>query len=116
MIAAITLWHSAGISCSSGGSGSCNTSVACVHVCVVRVASIVIEASVFGSGSMLLTVLLSRVMRLSCRVSDFVMGGVVLCLYRFEVVGLLAILSGLGRGSCLWFPPPFLPLCLFGLW
>ncbi len=71
------------MSCSYGGSGSCSTSVACVHVCVVRVASIVIEASVFGLVSMLLTVFPSRVMRLSCRVSDFVMGGCSFVLVSF---------------------------------
>ena len=90
--------------------------MACVRVCVVLVVSIVVGASVFGLGSMFFAVFLSRVIRLSCLVSDFVMGGVVLCLYRFEVVGLLAILSGLGGGRYLWFPPPFLQLCLFGLW
>ena len=81
--------------------------MACVRVCVVRVASSVVEASVFGLGIMLLAVFLSRVMRFGCLVSDFVMGGLVLSLYRFEVVGPLAILSGLGSGSSRWFPPPF---------
>ncbi len=65
---------------------------------MVRVVSIVIVASVFGLGSMFLAVLLSRVIRFSCFVSDFVMGGVVLCLYQFGVVGPWAILSGLGGG------------------
>ena len=81
--------------------------MACVWVCVVLVVAIVVSASVFGLGGMFCAVFLSRVIRLSCRVSDFVMGGVVLCLYRFEVVGLLAILSGLGGGRYLWFLPPF---------
>ncbi len=83
MITAIDVWQRAGISLSSGGSGSCSTSMACVRVCVVRVASIVIEVSVFGLGSMLLTVFLSRVMRLSCRVSDLVMGGCSIVLVSF---------------------------------
>ncbi len=89
--------------------------MACVRACVVRVVLTVTGASVFGMGSMLLAVFLSRVIRLSCLVSNFVMGGVVLCLYRFEVVELLAILSGLGGGRYLWFPPQFLPLYLFGM-
>ncbi len=79
----------------------------CVRVCVVLVVSIVVGTSVFGLGSMFFAVFPSRVIRLSCRVSGFVMGGVVLCLYRFEVAGLLAILSGLCGGRHLWFPPPF---------
>ena len=49
--------------------------MACVRVGVVRVVSIVVGASVFGLGSMFLAVFLSRVIRLSCLVSDFVMGG-----------------------------------------
>ena len=81
MIAAIALWQRVGISWSSGGSESCNIFVACVRVCVVLVVSIVVVVSVFGLGSMLCAVFLSRVIRLSCRVSDFVMGG---C--RFVVV------------------------------
>ena len=116
MITAIAVWQRVGISWSSGGSECCNILVACVRVCVVRVVSVVVGSSIFGLGSMFLAVFLSRVIRLSCLVSDFVMGGVVLRLYQFEVVGLLAILFGLGGGRCLWFPPPFLPLCLFGLW
>ena len=76
--------------------------MACVRVCVVRVVSIMIGASVFGLGSMLLAVFLSRVIRLSCLVSDFVMGGVVLCLYQFEVAGLLAISFELVGGIRLW--------------
>ena len=74
-IVAMALWHSAGISSSSGRSGSCKTSFACVRVCVVLLGSVVICVSVFGLGSMLLAVFLSLVMRFSCLVSDFVMGG-----------------------------------------
>ena len=62
--------------------------MACVRVCVVLVVSIVVVVSVLGLGSIVCAVFLSRVIRLSCRVSDFVMGGVVLWLYRVEVVGL----------------------------
>ena len=75
MIAAIALWQRVGISWSSGGSESCNIFVACVWVCVVLVVSVVFGVSVFGLGSMFCVVFLSRVIRLSCRVSDFVMGG-----------------------------------------
>ena len=49
--------------------------MACVWVCVVLVVSIVVGASVFSLGSMFCDVFLSRVIRLSFRVSDFVMGG-----------------------------------------
>ena len=69
------LWHKAGISPSSGGSGSCRTSLAWVRVCVVLLVSVVIGLSVFGLGSMVLAVFLSLEMRFSCLVSDFVMGG-----------------------------------------
>jgi hypothetical protein len=54
---------------------SCNTLVACVRVCVLRVVSVVVGESVFGLGSMFFAVFMSRVIRLSCRVSEFVMGG-----------------------------------------
>ena len=81
--------------------------MACVRVCVFRAGSVVIGASVFGLGSMFFAVFLSRVIRLSCLVSDFVMGGVVLCLCRFVVVGILAIFFGLVGGMYLLFPPPF---------
>ena len=90
--------------------------MACVWVFVVLVVSVVIGASVFGLGSMFCAVFLSRVIRLSCRVSDFVMGGVILYLRQFEVVGIVAILFGLGGGRYLWLPSPFWLLCLFGLW
>ncbi len=64
-----------GISLSSGGSESCNIFVACVWVWVVLVVSIVAGAFVFGLGTKFCDVFLSWVIRLSCRVSDFVMGG-----------------------------------------
>ncbi len=41
---------------------------------------------VFGFGRIRLTVLLSRVMRFSCLMFGFVMGGVVWCLFRLWVV------------------------------
>ncbi len=49
--------------------------MACVRVCVVCDVLIVVGASVFGLGSMFLAVFLSRVIRLSCLVSDFVIEG-----------------------------------------
>ena len=71
----MALWHRAGISSISGGSGSCRISLACVRVCVVLLGLVVIGVTVFGFGSMLFAVFLSLVMRLSCLVSDFVRGG-----------------------------------------
>ena len=79
MIAAMALWQRVGISLSSGGSGI----VACVWVCVVRVVPVLVGASVHDFGSMFLAVFRSLVSRRSCLVSDFVMGGVILCLYLF---------------------------------
>jgi hypothetical protein len=61
-----------------GGSASWSTSVACVRVCVVRVVSVAFGLLALGLGSMFLAVFLSLVIRRSCLVSDFVMGGVVL--------------------------------------
>ena len=50
-----------------------------------RAGSVVVGASVFGLGSIFFAVFLSRVIRLSCLVSDFVMGG---CSFVFvEVCG-----------------------------
>ena len=54
---------------------SCNILVACVRVCVVRVVSVLVGASVLDLGSMFLAVFRSLVSRRSCLVSDFVMGG-----------------------------------------
>ena len=71
-----------------------------------RAGSVVGGASVSGLGSIFFAVFLSRVIRLSCLVSDFVMGGVVLWLWRFVVVGILAIFFGLIGGMYLSFPPP----------
>ena len=85
MITAMALWHRAGISSSSGGSGSCKTSLACVLVCMLCVKSVVICVSDFGLGSMLFAVFLSRVMRFSYLVSDFVIGGCSFVAVSFEV-------------------------------
>ena len=49
--------------------------MACVRICMVCVESVVISVLVFGLGSMRLAVFLSRVMRFSCLVSEFVMRG-----------------------------------------
>ena len=107
MIATIALWQRVGISWSSGGAESCSIFVACVWVCAVCVVSSVGGVSGFGLGSMFLAVFLSLVIRRSCLVSDFVMGGVILWLYLFVVAGLLAILFWLGCGRYLRSPPPF---------
>ncbi len=115
-ITAMALWHRAGISSSSDGLGSCRTSLACVRVCVVLLGFIAIGVSVFGLGSMLFTVFLSLVMRLSFLVSDFVMGGLVLCFYLLGDVGSLTKSFGLGGDSCLYSPLPILLLCRFGRW
>ncbi len=52
------------------------------------------SVSVFGLGSMLLAVFMSLVMRLSCRVSDFVMGG---CSFVFVSLG-----DGWAIGQIVW--------------
>ncbi len=54
---------------------SCSIFVACVRVCVVCDVLIVVGAEVFDLGSMFLAVFLSWVIRLSCLMSDFVIGG-----------------------------------------
>ncbi len=84
MIVAMTLWHNAGISSSSGGSESCRISLAWVRVCVVFLGLIVNGVTVLGLGIMFLAVFLSLVMRLNCRVSNFVMGG---CSFMFVSLG-----------------------------
>jgi len=63
------------MSTSLGESERCSTSLACVWVCLVCWGSVVDGVLVFGLGSMLLAVFLSRVMLFSCLVSDYVMGG-----------------------------------------
>ena len=82
-MAAMALWQRAGISSSSDGLGSCRTSLACVRICVVLLGLVAFGVSVFGVGSMLFVVFLSLVMRLSCLVFDFVMGGCSLVLLSF---------------------------------
>ena len=75
MIEAMALFHRARMSSSLGESGRWSTSVACVCICLVCWGSVVNALLVVGLGSMRLTVFLSRVMRFSCLVSAFVMGG-----------------------------------------
>ena len=67
--------HRAGMSSSLGESGSWITSVACVCVCLVCWRSVVSVLLYLGLESMRLAVFLSRVMRVSCIVSVFVMEG-----------------------------------------
>ena len=50
MITAMALWHRAGISSSSGGSGNCSSLVACVRICVVCVESFLIDVLVLWFG------------------------------------------------------------------
>ena len=94
MITAMALWHRAEISYIFGGSGSCRTSLACVRVCVVCVESVVASVSVFGLGNMILAVFMSRVIRFSCLVSDFVMGG---CSFLF-----ISLKGGWAIGHIVW--------------
>ncbi len=93
-IVAMALWHKAGISSSSDGSESCRISLAWVRVCVVCLVLGVIGVSVFGLESMLLAVFLSLVIRFSCHVSDFVMGG---CRFVFVSLG-----DGWAIGQIFW--------------
>ena len=74
MIVAMALLHIAGMSSSLGESESCSTSLFCVRVCWVCWGSIVDGSLVIGLGIIRLAVFLSRVMRFSCLVSNFVMG------------------------------------------
>ena len=88
MIVAMALLHKAGMSSRLGGSERCSTSLSCVWVCLVYWESVVVRVLVFGLGSMRLAVFLSRVIRFSCLVYDFVMGGVVLWSYCLWIVEL----------------------------
>ena len=90
-MAAVALWKRTGISSSSGGLGSCRTSLVCVRVCVGLAGD---GVSVFGMESMCFTVFLSLVMRLSCLVYDFVMGG---CSFVFVSFG-----GGCVIGQIVW--------------
>ena len=82
------------MSSSLGGSGSFRISMACVRVCMVSAELVVVDVLVFGLGSMLLAVFLSRVMRLRYLVSDFVMGG---CSFMFASLG-----GGWAIGHIVW--------------
>ena len=75
MIVAMALLHKAGMSSNLGEFESCSTSLAYVWVFLVCWGSAVDGLLVFGLGTIRLAVFLSRVMRFSCLVSDFVMGG-----------------------------------------
>jgi len=86
MIVAMALLHKAGMSSRLGVSGSCSTSLACFGVCLVYWGSVVDGVLVFELGRMRFAVFLSRVMHFNCLVSDFVMGDVVLLLYRLWMV------------------------------
>ncbi len=94
MIVAMALLHKAGMSSRLGGSGSCSTSLACVWVCLVCCGSVAVVSFVFGLGSTFLAVFLSRVMRFSCLVSDFVLGG---CNFMF-----VSLVSGWAVGHIVW--------------
>ncbi len=83
-MAAMALCQRAGIFSSSGGLGRCRTSLACVHVLVVFLELVTLDVSVLGLGSMFFAVFLSLVMRLSCLVSDFVMGECSFVFVSFE--------------------------------
>ena len=73
MFVAIALLHNAGMSSRLDGSVSCSTLLACVWVRLVCCGSVAVIVFVFGLGSKFLAMFLSREMRLSCLVSDFVM-------------------------------------------
>ena len=86
MIVAMALLHKAGMS--SRLSESESSSLACVCVCLVYWGSVVDGVLVCGLEIMCLAVFLSRVIYFNYIVSDFMMGDVVLWLYRFLVVEL----------------------------
>ena len=89
MMVAMAFLHSAGMSSGLGGSWSFSTSLACVWVSLVCWGSVVNGLLALGIGSIRLAIFLSRVMRFSCLVSDFVMGGCSLVLV--SLMGGLAI-------------------------
>ena len=84
MLTAIALLHIAEMSSILGGSGSCRTSLACVWLCLVLLRSEVSGVLVFALGSMFLAMFLTRVLRFSCLVSDFVIEGYS---FMFESLG-----------------------------
>ena len=61
---------------------------------MVFVGPVVTDVSIFGLGSMFCAVFLSLVIRFSCRVSDFVMGG---CNVLFA-----SVLGGCANGHIVW--------------
>ena len=69
----MSLLHKAGMSSSLGEFVSWSTSLAYVWICLVSWGSVVDGLLIFGIGSICLAVFLSRVMRLRCLASDFVM-------------------------------------------
>ena len=94
MIVSIALLHNAGMSSRVGGSGSCSTVLACVWVYLACRELVSVVAFVFGLGSMFLAVFLSRMIRFSCILSDFVMGR---CSLMF-----VSLVSGLFIGHIVW--------------
>ena len=75
VMVAMALLHKVGMSSRLGGSESCSTSLACVWGCFVCCGSVAVFSLVFDLGSRFLAVFLRSVMRFSCLVSYFVMGG-----------------------------------------
>ena len=75
MIGAMALLHSAGMSSSLGESGRWSTLDAFVCACLLCWGSVVGVLLVLGLGCMRMAVFPSCVMRFSCLVSAFVMGG-----------------------------------------
>ncbi len=75
MIEAMALWHNAGMSSSLGVYVSCSNSLAFICVCIIRFGSLIGGVACVGFGSIFFVVFLSLVIRLSCLVSDLVMGG-----------------------------------------
>ena len=75
MMEAMALWHREGMSSSLGVFVSWRISVAVDCVCVIRCGSVEGGGAFLDFGSMFWLVFLSLVIRLSCRVSDLVMGG-----------------------------------------
>ena len=94
MIVAMALLHRAGMSSRLGESGSCSMSDACVCVCLVCWGSVVSVLLVSGLESMFLAVFLSLVMRFSCLVYDFMIGG---CNLVF-----VSLVGGCGIGNIVW--------------
>ncbi len=94
IIVAMALLYKTGMFSKLGGYGSCSTSLACVWVCLVCCGSVAVIAFVYGLGSKILAVILSRVTRFSYFVSEFVMGG---CNFMF-----VSLVSGWAVGHIVW--------------